>query len=601
MCGIFALFLNRPLRQEDINLGRRGVRLQAHRGPDADGEWLDGPAGIYFGHTRLSIIDLSEASNQPMQRDGTVLTYNGEIYNYRHLQNDLKQRGTEFQSQGDAEVLLRAWQTYGEKALDRIDGMFAFALRDGDKNYLAVDPFGEKHLFVAETDDGIYVASELRTLVELLEPEPDTDAKLWPPFLALGYLEIPNTGFKRIKRLPPATLMRIERGRIVDEREYWQWPLGEVGRGPVAPLNDSDLDRIQDALATSLQARLISDVPLALFLSAGVDSSLIAALSSRVLGEKLDTLTVSFTDSQINDEAPRAKKIAEYLSLDHTTISSERDDTNMSPNGLMELFEQPVESLTAFSIRQISAAAATRVKVAITGMGGDEITFGYGKHAHVFEKSNFYDQPEWARRLSGLVATPLSRIDKRFDFIAHNVGALDHERLLAIKNAPTLNWLRSLPNFNAWAKHSFPSMGRSLAADSASFEIESQMPGLRLLSFDVASMRESIELRTPFLSRALAESVAEFDPRAFMAFGQKSILRRILGRFLPSELADSPKQGFVFPQSRFLNALSDEMPRSTPFDTPLVQSAWQNRHEGRGWSRVAVRLALLSTFLERHG
>jgi asparagine synthase (glutamine-hydrolysing) len=600
MCGVFAQFLNRPLTREDIELGRRAVELQAHRGPDDSGEWFDEASGVYLGHTRLSIIDLSDNSSQPMSRDGAVISYNGEIYNYKQISRDLEKSGARFSSSGDTEVLLKSWQLGAEKTLERVDGMFAFAIWDGQDGHLVVDPFGEKHLFVAETRDGIYVASELSTLSAVLEVTIEDDPVFWTSYMALGYIELPATGYKNIKRLLPATRARINKGRIVDEKRYWQWTMGEMGRGAVEPLTENDIDQIQDALASSLERRLISDAPLALFLSSGVDSSLAAALCSCVLDKHPDTLTVSFSDAFVNDEAPRARAIAEFLSLDHTILNSEATDFGTSPQDLEQMFAQPVETLTAFSVRQISSAARSRVKVAITGMGGDEVTFGYGKYSHVYENSKYYDKPEWVRRLMGAVAAPFSGYDPRFEMLSHNVGIFDHERIIALKNIPTLPALRRLPGFDEWARKVFPSKGNSLAADISSFEVDRQMPGLRLTSLDVASMRESIELRTPFLSRELTDTIANFDPRSFMAFGQKSVLRRILARFLPRELTDSPKQGFTYPQQRFLKTLSEDMPSSLPFDDELTKVFWINRHAGRGWNRCAVRLSLLSSFIERH-
>src|SRR5215213_4628822 len=161
MCGVFACFLRRPLTDKDIALCRAGTAALRHRGPDHGGEWMDRAAGVFLGHRRLSIIDLTPSANQPMHRDGAVLSYNGEIYNYREVRDRLVAKGTRFVSQSDTEVLLAAWAANGARALDDLDGMFAFALWDGESGWLAVDRFGEKPLFYANTVDGTYVSSEL--------------------------------------------------------------------------------------------------------------------------------------------------------------------------------------------------------------------------------------------------------------------------------------------------------------------------------------------------------------------------------------------------------------------------------------------------------
>jgi asparagine synthase (glutamine-hydrolysing) len=178
MCGIFGLFLNRPLTEADVALGRAGTVALTHRGPDGEGEWIDGERGVFLGHRRLSIIDLTEASAQPMERGGSVIAYNGEIYNFRDLRSELEGKGVDFRSSGDAEVLLQAWREWGERALDRFDGMFAFSIWDGEKAHFAVDPFGEKPLFWAETTDGVYVSSELKPLVDLLDLKPSISDEL---------------------------------------------------------------------------------------------------------------------------------------------------------------------------------------------------------------------------------------------------------------------------------------------------------------------------------------------------------------------------------------------------------------------------------------
>ena len=172
MCGIFCLFLNRPLTEANIALGRAGTRALAHRGPDGEGEWVGKASGVFLGHRRLAIIDPSPGSNQPLDLNGTVLSYNGEIYNFKELRKRLRQNGHSFRTTGDVEVLARAWKTWGEKALEWLDGMFAFVIWDGTQGHIVTDPFGEKPLYFAETRDGLYVSSEIAPLAHLLGMEP---------------------------------------------------------------------------------------------------------------------------------------------------------------------------------------------------------------------------------------------------------------------------------------------------------------------------------------------------------------------------------------------------------------------------------------------
>ena len=248
MCGVFCLFLNRPLADSDIALGRAGTTALAHRGPDGEGEWTDRKDGVFLGHRRLAIIDPSPASDQPMQRDGNVITYNGEIYNFRQLRQTLQAKGIRFQTNGDVEVIFRAWQTWLDEMFCRLDGIFAFAFWDGHRGVVATDAFGEKPLFYAETDDGLYFSSEIRPLAQLLGLPPSMDEVTLAAYLALGFIPPPRTAFEKIRRVSAAKRLIIEHGKIVDEKTYWQPPISEIGRGPMEPLSSAHLDAVATAL-----------------------------------------------------------------------------------------------------------------------------------------------------------------------------------------------------------------------------------------------------------------------------------------------------------------------------------------------------------------
>ncbi|MHA1113908.1 MAG: asparagine synthetase B family protein, partial [Alphaproteobacteria bacterium] len=309
-------------------LGQRGTAMLAHRGPDGEGAWRDDAAGLYLGHRRLAIIDLSPAAAQPMARHGGVIAYNGEIYNHPALRRELETDGAAFDSRSDTEVVLAAWSRWGPAALDRFDGMFAFALwRDGVL-HLVTDPFGEKPLYWAETPDGIYFASEPAPLVECLglvfQP---TELEI-AGFMALGFVPPPATGFPGLHVLPPASHLRMAAGQVETERRYWVPPSPMPRRGAIEPVGAEDLERIRGALVESLAGRVLSDVPLGLFLSAGIDSSLVAALARRDLGLDLQALTVAFPDGA--DESAGAAEIARILNLSHRIVDSREDNAGVA-------------------------------------------------------------------------------------------------------------------------------------------------------------------------------------------------------------------------------------------------------------------------------
>lgn len=595
MCGIFASFLKRPLQAADIDLGRAATEALRHRGPDAGGEWLATDTGVYFGHRRLSIIDLSTASNQPMQRDDSVITYNGEIYNFRHLREDLSRIGQRFETSGDVEVVLRGWQAWQDDLFPRLDGMFAFALWDGNRGIVATDAFGEKPLFYAETNDGLYFSSEIPPLARLLNLRPRMDEETLAAYLALGFIPPPRTAFEKIYRVGAAKRLIIERGRIVNETTYWQPPIGEIGTGEMAPLSNADIDDLQALLSESVAGRLIADVPISIFLSRGIDSALVAAMASQDHNARPRCLTVSYPDGNAVNEAPDAERIASFLGLDHQTIINNSRPEDASPATTLDILHQPSEGVTMLSVRQMSEAAAKDFKVALTGSGGDEVTLGYGKNAYFYDRRHMYAVPESLRRTIGCLAKPLSGLEQRIARYVDTVGVRNDETYLAYKNQPAIHWLRQLPGFRRFCRDIFTSK-EILAIQTARIEWDQVMPGLRLVNLDHGAMHASLELRTPFLSRILVEKVAEYDPRSFIGYGQKSVLRRMLARYLPENLFNHPKSGFVFPSAIFLAQLGSEIPAIPHLSSGAAGDVWEKRFDGSGWTRIAVRMAIAAAF-----
>ncbi len=599
MCGVFALFLKRPLEREDIELGRRGCKLLVHRGPDAGGEWIDREAGVYLGHQRLSILDPEPASNQPMERGGFHLSYNGEIYNYRELRSRLEDTGVQFTTTGDTEVLLQTLRHHGEEALGQLDGMFAFALWDGRKATLAVDPFGEKTLFWCQTPQGVYVSSELAPLAKLVDAEEDFAGDKLAEYLALGHVLGCNTAYRSIRRLPPASTLTIEGGVAGNVASYWTPPHGVPGKGRVEPLGEKDLQRISDALSNSLERRLRSDVPLCLFLSQGIDSSLIAALARRELQTDLQTLTIAFPGGQVRSEANGAAEVAQYFGHPHQVIDCQLGGQDTSADALLDIYGEPHDNISVFPVLQMAKAAAERFKVALTGTGGDELFFGYNKHWFFYRLRKLFGLPGAMRTPAGFLARPFADRDPRASQLANVVGLKRSMFYFANKNDPAGRWLAANPGIAPLAEHLF-GCGRSpVELQVPRFELTNVLPFSQLSSMDLGSMQHSIELRTPFLSRPLLDLLSEFDPRAFMAFGQKSVLRRILARFLPSELSNFPKSGLVFPASAFLRQAGDVLPFVPGIDRKAASYAWARRFDGPGWTRIAVRLAVAEAFHRR--
>jgi asparagine synthase (glutamine-hydrolysing) len=596
MCGIFALFLDHPLTDADIALGRAGVEALHYRGPDSHGEWIDREAGVFIGHTRLAIIDLTENSRQPMVRGKNVLSYNGELYNHREIRTDLKAAGTMFSTNGDTEVVLAALNTWGPRALDRFDGMFAFAMWDGEQALLATDPFSEKPLVWLQRQDGIVVSSEVAPLARLSGTEPGLAGDSLTSYLALGYVPAPETAYPTIKRLPAGTCAVVKDGCVGQLECYWTPPVAEPGKGAPRPLDEAALDHLQGALADSLRGRLISDVSMCVFLSAGVDSSLIAAMAKRDFDADVAALSVAFSGSPHTNEAPLAAETAAYLGLRHSTVAGTQTRGVLNLNDVIDLHGQPCDATTAVSIHQMTDLASADYKVGLTGSGGDEVFFGYGKHAHFSRFRYLYNSPEPFRLAMGVLARLAHPLHRGFGRLAFDMGTANHERYLAQKNFPVIAWLRGHPGFDNWARRHFNTPLERIETVAAAYEIRNVMPNSRLIAMDTGSMRASFELRTPFLSRAVVEAVAQYDPRAFFAFGQKAVLRRILKRYLPEHLVDRPKRGFSYP-SAWLMHQHLAAPPAVPGVAPgQVAEVWRHLEDGDGWMRLAIRLAMLSDF-----
>jgi asparagine synthase (glutamine-hydrolysing) len=365
----------------------------------------------------------------------------------------------------------------------------------------------------------------------------------------------------------------------------------EIGDGPPRALADRDLDPLVEALVDSLRHRLIADVPLALFLSAGIDSSLVAALCRHEVHRELECLTVSFRGAEVRDESVAAQKIAQHLGFPHRILAS---DTSVPVRRLPELLGQPSGAVGALPLEQICAVArAAGFKAALTGMGGDEVTSGYAKNAFLWRMRSLSRAPRGLRRGTAEV---LRRLSARLEGVAGLISADSTETYLAVKNYPALFWLRTLPGYLQLTATEFGNDHVPPEIAVPRYELTRVMPAVHLYTADHASMRHGVELRTPFLSRRVVEVIAKWDPRSLVAFGQKSILRRILARYIPPALTDYPKAGFSFPRQQLL---AGDMPRNLPgLENRSMEACWRNRERGGGWAAIAVRMRTAEWFFK---
>lgn len=543
MCGIFGFWLNRKLNHQDISLGDKLTNMLAHRGPENQNSWFQSEKGIYFGFRRLKIIDLSESSNQPMERNGNIIAFNGEIYNFRDIKVSLEQKNYIFKSKGDAEVLINSWDQYGSDSLNKLDGMFAFSLFHKNNLYLVTDFFGEKPLFYYTTNEGVFFSSEIDPLLQIHETgriEKHYDKK---KFLSLGYNIDFETGYKNIKLLKPSTFLHFKNPNTFYTNQYWQ--LENIPyKNKKNIFEKKDINQIKSLIIESLEKRLISDVPIGLFLSSGIDSSLIASISSKELNIDLDSYTVAFNGNL--DESYLAKKIANYLNINHEVIDTKSSDY-YSVENLNSLFNFPNDNLTGLSIYLMSESVRKKITVAITGLGADEAFVGYNKYKNIIRNEFYYKLPKAFIRIG-------KKIFKYFLFINNkkliNRFLMLHEdnlnKYISLNNklAATFD---SNNNFNFFDDNS----KMNFLDQVLKFEKDITLPTSYILANDHGSMRASIETRTPFLNKKIFEFNNYFSPKAFFLNGNKYPLRTILSDYLPPELIDVKKKGFNVPFNQF--------------------------------------------------
>jgi asparagine synthase (glutamine-hydrolysing) len=629
MCGIAGIIG----RLDNMNRAalERMNNAMVHRGPDAAGTWVSAPDargwGTLLAHRRLSILDLSTAGDQPMVDPvtGHAIVFNGEIYNFRDLRRRLAAEGQALQSTGDTAVMLRALGLHGPVAVSWLRGMFAFACWDPKERRLLLvrDPLGIKPLYLARSSDpdaswSLAFASELRALLASgLLGAPRLDPQAVASSVWNGFVIGPGTSVKGIDLLWPGRLIEFDgTGKEVCQRDFWHIP--DLAPDPVA-----DEDGLATILEEGLRLHLASDVPLAVFLSSGVDSSVVANLAQLAANGKIHTFTMAFEDRELN-EGPIAKRIAAAIGTDHheVVLTEARFVENLEV--ALDSLDQPTfDGLNAYYISQAIRQAG--FTVALSGTGGDELFGGY---------SSYRDLPvlhQWSRRMAWVprslqtaaakLATwplrcsrggmpPQTRWAKLPEMVRHGDDLLALYQLAYALFLPGFQHELLAPDFAEALTDGLPAgMRQRLIAEtrgrsplSAISVMEQRLfLGERLLrDNDVASMACSLEQRVPLVDQVVLESVARLPDHArYRPLGQKVMLRRIGLRGLDPTLFDRPKSGFVLPFDRWIRrGLKDRMDQTlrdpqaiaqVGLDPVAVERLWRaflDGAPGMYWSRV---------------
>lgn len=556
MCAIFGFYLNRELNDNDIKLGRKALGMLAHRGPDNSGLWFNKKDGIFLGHNRLSIIDTSSKNNQPMIYNETKLIFNGEIYNFKEIKEKFKDKFSKFKTHGDTEVLLKLFHYYEKKTFNFLDGMFAFACFKNKKLILAVDHFGEKPLYYARCREGIYFSSEAKPLIELLNLSPNRDEKLKMEFMLFGYINSPNTIYKDLFKLKPAHYLECikkEKNIRVNKKKYWEAKSRSFDSGTVKPIGRKEIQNIKDILLNSVKSRMISDVPLGLFMSSGIDSILIASLIKKELNQNIDTYTVKFKSTKVHDESTHAKKIAKILGLNHITISSNLKK-NYNLSNFLELYSfDPNDNLTIFPVFAMSQLARKYIKVALCGIGGDEIFLGYNRYKFYYKYINLIKKLKKFNPIIDLIDNlSMKKINKIHTL---NKNFLQVNKKNIYLNYVNLNQLQKFKenSITSISKKYFSGDLNNFMKEMTDFDLKYKMPNSYIPPIELGSMKASLEVRSPFLNKNLYEYVTQnIDQRSLLKFGSKYILKTILKEYLPNKYISLNKKGFVFPINKLV-------------------------------------------------
>jgi asparagine synthase (glutamine-hydrolysing) len=566
MCGITGIVDLRGRRSiDEARLRTMNTRL-SHRGPDGDGFHFE--PGVGFGHRRLSIIDL-EGGKQPLYNEDetVVVTFNGEIFNFMEVEKELLARGHKFRTRCDTEVIVHAWEEWGERCLERFNGMFAFAVwdRNQDTLFIARDRLGVKPLFYAEFDDGLLAfASELKAILTLPGVSRVVDPRAVEEYFTFGYVPDPRTIYTGVHKLEPGAFIRMRRGTgPVRPVRYWDVPLhGE--RRPDSPESEWG-EELRRRLRRSVELRLMSDVPLGAFLSGGVDSSAVVAMMRDLGPSHILTCSIGFDEPQY-DESAQAALVAREKHTDHRAETVAASDYGLLDK-LVGIYDEPYADSSAIPTYRVCELARRHVTVALSGDGGDEDFIGYrryrlfaaeeavrsripaGVRRAVFGTlGRWYPKLDWAPRVLRGKTTFQALARESVDAYLHGVSICSQELRSQLFSAQFRRTLQGYDASEVFHKHVEGREFSDALALVQYLDYKTYLPGDILTKVDRASMAHSLEVRTPFLDYQFVEWAASLPSSAKLAGGEsKHILKEALRPLLPEQILFRKKMGFAVP------------------------------------------------------
>lgn len=601
MCGIVGLLrYRRPVEKSDIF---EAVNRLTHRGPDGDG--LMAAGNVVIGHRRLSIID-PELGKQPMSNeDGTIwITFNGEIYNFRELKRNLESEGHTFRTHSDTEVIVHAYERWGDDCVNHFRGMFAFAIVDFSKRriFLARDHFGIKPLFYFSDHTCFAFGSEIRALKAIPDVHLDIDLQALDQYLWLQYIPAPRSIYQQIRKLPPAHRMSITfDGKRGEPEKYW-----DVEFRPVSPTSEKDwLAELEHVVSESVKAHLVSDVPFGAFLSGGVDSSAVVTYMAQLLDRPVKTFSIGSRVPEF-DESGYAALVAKRWGTEHHTEIIEPDALGVLPQLVLHSGE-PFGDSSIIPTFYVSKLARKQVSMVLSGDGGDELFAGYQSYldwmGHMHPHSHL---PSWKRALYPLASRILPHryppTSRRGEYVGDWLGFVNYmsRDLRAGLWREEFKYLLSYP-LDVFEKMYSRTTGWSAIQRVQYMDLKTYLPYDILSKVDIASMTNSLEVRTPLVDRRVVEFAATIPASLNMArmpdgrWQGKLLLKKLLEKYYPKDFLYRSKRGFSIPLEKWFfneSGIKDEVKGRlfaqnsclrNYFDMKGIQSLIDKRFVGPLW------------------
>lgn len=604
MCGIVGIFDTRGQRVIDAGLLRRMNDTQSHRGPDESDIYRE--PGLGLGHRRLSVIDISLGQQPLTNEDGSVVVcYNGEIYNFRELTDELKLRGHHFRTRSDTEVIVHAWEEWGEACVERFRGMFAFGLWDSKSRqlFLARDRLGVKPMFYAMLPNGLFVfGSELKSLLAVPGLPKKFDARSIEDYFAYGYIPEPRTIFQSAFKLPPGhRLTQKMNAPLAQALRYWDIPFQADTR-----ISESDAQaELVERLREAVRIRLVAEVPLGAFLSGGVDSSAVVALMAGLSESPVNTCSIAFRDKDY-DESPYAAMVAQQYGTQHHVQTVDTEDYGLVDT-LAALYDEPYADSSAIPTYRVCQLARQRVTVALSGDGGDENLAGYRRYRLAVAEERmrrllpscarqplfgmlgrYYPKADWAPRIFRAKSTFESLARDLVDGYFHGVSLMRdamREQLFSPGFRTSLQGYRAVDTLRAHARNAPADDPLSMVQY---LDMKTYLPGDILTKVDRASMAHALEVRSPLLDHELVEWISSLPPGLKLRRGEgKHVFKRAMLQHLPQQILYRRKQGFAVPLAAWFRGPLRERVREALL--------------GRGLASTGIfRPAFLAMLVEQH-